>query len=63
MATMFKDAKGILHINFMKHGMTITSAAYCDNLKRLRRVIQNNCRGLLKSDVVFRNDNARPHTA
>lgn len=63
MATVFWDAKGILLVEFMERGTTITSAVYCETLKRLRRAIQNKRRGLLTSGVVFVHDNARPHTA
>ncbi len=37
-ATTFWYAKGILIIDFMEHGASITSAAYCDTLKRLRAI-------------------------
>lgn len=63
MVTVFWDAKGILLVDFMERGTTITSAVYCETLKRLRRAIQNKRRGLLASGVVFVHDNARPHTA
>ncbi len=35
-ATGFWDAKGILLVDFMEHGTTITYVANCDTLKRLR---------------------------
>lgn len=63
MATVFWDAKGILLVDFMERGTTITSAVYCETLNRLRRAIQNKRRGLLTRGVVFVHDNARPHTA
>uniref|UniRef100_A0A1B6DDI6 Mos1 transposase HTH domain-containing protein n=1 Tax=Clastoptera arizonana TaxID=38151 RepID=A0A1B6DDI6_9HEMI len=63
MAMVFWDSKGILLIEFMERGTTITSEVYCETLKWLRRAIQNKRRGLLTCGVVFLHDNARPHTA
>ncbi|GBO45772.1 hypothetical protein AVEN_28188-1 [Araneus ventricosus] len=63
MVTVFWDAQGILLIEFMTRGTTINSEVYCRMLKKLKRAIQNERRGLLSSGVVLLHDNARPHTA
>ncbi|GBM52926.1 Histone-lysine N-methyltransferase SETMAR [Araneus ventricosus] len=63
MVTFFWDARGILLIEFMTRGTTINSEVYCRTLKKLKRAIQNKCRGLLSSGVVLLYDNACPHTA
>ena len=63
MATVFWDRKGVLLIEFMEPGTTITSETYCETLKKLRRAIENKRRGMLMSGVVLLHDNARPHTA
>ena len=63
MATVFWDRKGVLLIEFMEPGTTITSETYCETLKKLRRAIQNKRRGMLTSGLVLLHDNARPHTA
>lgn len=63
MATVFWDRKGVLLVDFMVQGTTITSEVYRETLKKLRRAIQNKRRGLLSSGVVLLHDNARPHTA
>jgi hypothetical protein len=47
MATVFWDRKGVLMVEFMKQGTTITSEVYCKTLKRLCRVIQNKRRRML----------------
>jgi len=47
MATMFWDKKGVLLIEFMESGTTITSETYCETLKKLRRAIENKRRGML----------------
>ena len=63
MATLFWDRKGVLLIEFMEPGTTITSETYCETLKKLRRAIENKRRGMLTSGVVLLHDNVRPHTA
>jgi hypothetical protein len=40
MATVFWDRKGVLMVEFMQQGTTITSEVYCESLKKLRRAIQ-----------------------
>jgi histone-lysine N-methyltransferase SETMAR len=63
MATVFWDRKGVLLIESMEPGTTITSETYCETLKKLRRAIENKRRGMLTTGVVLLHDNARPHTA
>uniref|UniRef100_A0A1B6H603 Mos1 transposase HTH domain-containing protein n=1 Tax=Homalodisca liturata TaxID=320908 RepID=A0A1B6H603_9HEMI len=63
MATVFWDQKGVLLVEFMQQGTTITKESYCETLHRLRRAIQNKRRGMLSSGVVLIHDNARPHSA
>ncbi len=60
MAIVFRDAKCIL-LDFTECGMTITLAAYCDTLKRLRAIQNKHC-GLLTCDV-FRHKKACPNPA
>jgi hypothetical protein len=63
MAAVFWGRKGVLMVEFMQQGTTITSELYCKTLKELRRAIQNKRRGMLTSDIVLLHDNAHPHTA
>ncbi|GBM15856.1 Histone-lysine N-methyltransferase SETMAR [Araneus ventricosus] len=63
MVTVFRDAQGILLIEFMTRGTTINSEVYCRTLKKLKRTNQNKCCSLLSSGVELLHDNARPHTA
>ncbi|GFT77149.1 histone-lysine N-methyltransferase SETMAR [Trichonephila clavipes] len=63
MCTVFWDSKGILLIDFLPRGQTNNAAVYCETLRKLRRAIQNKCRGFLSKGVVFLHVNARPHTA
>jgi hypothetical protein len=62
METVFCDRKGVLVVDFMQRGTTITSEVYCD-IKKLRRAILNKRPGMLTSCVVLLHDNERPHTA
>jgi len=63
MATVFWDRKGVLLIEFVETGTTITSETYCETLKKLQRAIENKRRGMLTLGVVLLHDNASPHTA
>jgi len=63
MVTIFWDRKEILLIDFLERGLTINADAYCETVRKHRRVIQNKRRGMLSSGIVLLHDNARPHTA
>ncbi|KAL4092199.1 hypothetical protein QTP88_026740 [Uroleucon formosanum] len=41
MATVFWDEKGVLLVDFMERGTTITADVYCETLNKLGRAIQN----------------------
>jgi hypothetical protein len=57
MATVFWDTKGVLLVDFMPQGTTITSEVYCEMLKKLQRAIQNKRARMLTSGVVLLHDN------
>jgi histone-lysine N-methyltransferase SETMAR len=59
----FWDRKGVLMVEFMQEGTTITPEVYCETLKKLRSAIQDTRHGMLTYDVVLLHDSARPHTA
>lgn len=63
MATVFWDAKGVLLVEFMECGTTITSEGYYETLNKLRRAMQNKRHGMLSSRVVLLHDNTCPHSA
>jgi transposase len=62
MEIVFWDRKGILMVECLQQGTTITSEVYCETLNKLRRAIQNKRRRMTTPDVVFLHDNARPNT-
>jgi histone-lysine N-methyltransferase SETMAR len=63
MTSVFWDRGGVLIMEFMQQGTTITSEVYCKTLKILHRAIQNKIRGMLTSGTVLLHDNACSHTA
>jgi len=44
-------------------GTTTNSVVYCETLKKLRRAIQNERRGMLSATILLLHDNARTHSA
>ena len=63
MASVLWNRKGVLLVDFMPPDTTISAAAYCDTLIRLRRAIQNKMRGMLLRGVCLPHENARPPSA
>ena len=61
MASVFWDAEGILFIDYLEKGKTITREYYSNLLTRLD---EKNCEkrpGLQKKKIVFHQDNAPAH--
>ncbi|PNF26677.1 hypothetical protein B7P43_G04782 [Cryptotermes secundus] len=66
MATVFWDRNGVLMMEFIQQGTTISSQVllYCEKLKNCVGPANRNTRsGMLTFIVVLFHDNARPHTA
>jgi hypothetical protein len=57
MATVFWDRKGVLMVEFIQQGTTITPEVYFETLNKPRKAIQNKRRGMLL------HDNAGSYTA
>ena len=62
MCTVFWDRQGVLLVEFLPQGTTITSAVYCETLKKMY-AIQNKRRGMLSATILLLHDNARLHAA
>lgn len=60
-STIFWYRKAILQVDIMPRGTTISSEEYCVTLRKLRRAIQNNRRGIMSSGGMLLYDNERPH--
>lgn len=63
MATVFWDAEGIIHIDYLETQKTITGAYYADLLRQLRDSIKAKRRGKLSAGVLLLHDNASSHTS
>lgn len=59
------DEKGVLYYELLKPGQTITSESYCQQLNRLKKVLDEKrpaCASKRRK-VILLHDNARPHVA
>jgi len=63
MCTLFWNRQDVLLVEFLPQGTKINSAVYCETLKKLRRAIQNERRGMLSATIFVLHDNALPHSA
>jgi histone-lysine N-methyltransferase SETMAR len=63
MATIFWDAQGVIHMDYLPHKTTITGQYYADLLLRLRHSIKEKRRGMLSRGVLLLHDNAPVHAA
>ncbi|CEF59878.1 Transposase, type 1 family-containing protein [Strongyloides ratti] len=62
MASIFWDCKGILLIDYLPNGQTITGKYYSNLLDQLDEKIREKRPGLNKKKIIFHQDNARAHT-
>lgn len=62
LATVFWDATGILFIDYMEHGRTITGPYYVTLLDRLVDEIKRKRPYVKRKKILFLQDNASPHT-
>jgi histone-lysine N-methyltransferase SETMAR len=60
-ASVFWDAEGILFIDYLENGKTITGEYYSNLLTRLDEKIREKMPGLQKKKIVFHQDNAPTH--
>jgi histone-lysine N-methyltransferase SETMAR len=63
MASVFWDASGILLVDYLPKGQTITGLYYSNLLKKLREAIVSKRRGKLRRGVLLLQDNAPVHTS
>lgn len=63
MATVFWDACGIIHIDYLPRGQTITGEYYASLLDDLNEKIKEKRPHLKRKKVLFHQDNARVHTS
>ena len=63
MASIFWDAEGVLLVDYLDKGHTITGACNADLLRQLREQIEQIRRGKLMWGVFFHQENAPAHTS
>ncbi|XP_073527124.1 histone-lysine N-methyltransferase SETMAR-like [Phyllobates terribilis] len=63
MASIFWDAEGIIMVDYLEKGATITGSYYAEQIRRLREAIKEKRRGKLRAGVLFHRDNAPAHKA
>lgn len=63
MATVFWDCKGVVLIDFLEHGRTITGSYYASLLDQLNDAIKVKRPHLAKKKVLFHQDNAPAHAS
>lgn len=61
MATVFWDARGIIFIDYLEHGKTITGAYYVTLLDRLNNELKTKRPHLQRKKILFHRDNAPAH--
>ena len=63
MASVFWDAHGIIFIDYLEKGKTITGEYYATLLDKLNQEIKEKRPHLKKKKLLFHHDNASPHTS
>lgn len=63
MASVFWDSQGVILIEYLEKGHTVTGQHYSGQLKRLREAIKEKRPGMLTRGILFHQDNAPAHTS
>lgn len=63
MASVFWDAKGILLVDYLAKGKTVTGQYYTTLLDMLKSIISKKQPGMTKKKVLFHHDNAPAHSS
>ncbi|UYV79714.1 hypothetical protein LAZ67_18000389 [Cordylochernes scorpioides] len=61
MVSVFWDSEGVLLLDFLNKGQTITGDYYANLVKQLREAIKEKRRGKLSRKIVYHQDNAPSH--
>ncbi|UYV63100.1 hypothetical protein LAZ67_2003132 [Cordylochernes scorpioides] len=61
MVSVFWDSEGVLLLDFLNKGQTITDNYYANLVKQLREAIKERRRGKLSRKIVYHQDNAPSH--
>jgi len=63
LASVFWDSKGVLMIDYLERGKTVTGVYYAELIHKLRSAIKEKRRGKLSDGVLLHHDNAPAHTS
>jgi len=63
MASVFWDSEGVLMIDYLERGKTVTGVYYAELIQKLRSAIKEKRRGKLSHGVLLHQDNAPAHTS
>jgi len=63
MATVFWDSQGIIFIDYLQKGQTVTEAYYYTFLNHLYEELQTKRPRLARKKVIFHHENAPAHTS
>ncbi|KAM3914022.1 histone-lysine N-methyltransferase SETMAR-like [Leptodactylus fuscus] len=63
MVSVFWDAEGIIMVDYLEKGATITGSYYAEQIRRLQEAIKEKRRGKLWAGVLFHQDNTPAHKA
>lgn len=63
MASVFWDSQGIIMIDYLEKGRTITGAYYASLLDRLNKEIKTKRKHLVKKKILYHHDNAPAHSS
>jgi len=63
MATVFWDSQGVIHIDYLEKGKTITGVYYSELLDRFDSALKEKRPRLKRKKVLFHHDNAPAHSA
>lgn len=61
--TVYWDCQGIVMVDYLQRGRTMTGEYYAELLRRLREAVKVERRGKLSRGVLLQHDNAAPHNA
>ena len=62
-ASVFWDSDGVLMIDYLERGKTVTGVYYAELIRNLRSAIKEIRRGKLSHGVLLHQDNAPAHTS
>jgi len=63
LTSVFWDSKGVLMIDYLERGKTVTGVYYAELIQKLRSAIKEKRRGKLSDGVLLHHDNAPAHTS